>query len=712
MPLTAISAPYNFVPLSDWVHCPDWAERISHDIPFRDGLSGHLDLKITAVTPVLVGREQQKATAQAPGRVEPFRLPDGRYALPGTALKGMIRNVVEIATFSRMGAVDDVRYGLRDISGPYIKDAYTDKVRNNMSTGFMKLGKDGLPRITPCAMVRLDHRALETWLGIPAPIFPVDRTVARKYHTWRQCCERAGKESNVLRFTPYKYNATELGVGTTQGTPVFTGQINDSKQKDKKGKQTGKHRDFVFYDRRDNDTFAPTRQEWNDFLFIHGDGATRDAESMSWPGYWKERYWRGEEVPVFYLRDGAKTRIGLAYMPRLAGDFSIHELRDHTSSEHGNGQGRAPLDFAETLFGTVGDRPEACLKGRISFHHAVAEGTPLPYQTDATILNGPKASYFPNYLKQKGSNGHLTSKGYATCLATDEHPEPELRGWKRYPARPAAEVQPLTAEQQKNKKVQIVLNPLPDGTVFTTRISFHNLRPEELGALCWALTWGGADELRHSLGMGKPFGLGQLQIEIAGSELRPNRPGMPELTWEQAREAFIAHMDEEHRKATGGDWRSSAQIQSLLGMADPERTGAFQGELRHMRLEAKGRVNEFTEAKQAALILADYPRRKHPETRAEREAARLEEERQAKMTDEDKEIEALQKLFDTAQAQNQKNPGGPLGQRFNQISDEAKAWPQDRKDRLIELLQRINKFLDGDPKKRRARIDALRSGDG
>ena len=40
------------------------------------------------------------------------------------------------------------------------------------------------------------------------------------------------------------------------------------------------------------------------------------------------------------------------------------------------------------------------------------------------------------------------------------------------------------------------------------------MRPVELGALFWALTWGDSDQHFHSLGMGKPYGLGRVKIEI------------------------------------------------------------------------------------------------------------------------------------------------------------------------------------------------------
>ncbi len=49
-----IRSPYNFVPVSDKVFFPDWADQISHDIPFSDGISGKITLEIEAQTPIFV----------------------------------------------------------------------------------------------------------------------------------------------------------------------------------------------------------------------------------------------------------------------------------------------------------------------------------------------------------------------------------------------------------------------------------------------------------------------------------------------------------------------------------------------------------------------------------------------------------------------------------------------------------------------------------
>jgi len=602
--VTAIDAPYNFVPLANWVHCPDWADQVSHDLPFKDGLSGHLDLKITAYTPLLVGGHQQKSTTGAPGEVRPFRMPDGCYAIPGTSLKGMIRAIVEIASFSRMSMVDDVRYGLRDISGKYVSAAYTMRVRNRVMTGFMRLGSKGLPVITPCDMVRLSHRQVETWLNLGSPPFEPLRAVKKKYEEWRKLCQKKSIDENKIRFTPSNGDAINLGSGSEIGVPVLTGQISSS------NKDKGKSRDFVFYNENPQLAFELSLSEWADFLYVHGDQATKDAADMSWPGYWKDRYWRDQAVPVFYLQDKGKTRVGLAYMPRLSGDFSTHQMIEHSSALHLQGQGCGPLDFAETLFGNVGDQASACLKGRVSFGHAVSDNATPDQPTRPTILNGPKASYFPNYVRQKTAPPKwvLKSSGYATCIYTSEHPRPEIRGWKRYPARPGFKVQQLTEEQKNSdkKSTQVILHPLKENSEFCGRVAFHNLKPEELGALCWALEWAGDERLRHGLGMAKSFGFGQIGIAISGHSIMPNDPSSEIGSIENYRRRFMFHMLQvAHRNKT--KWSETPQIRALLGMADPTNAAKFSGRLEHMRLAPKEKINDFVKAKQAGLVLAEYP---------------------------------------------------------------------------------------------------------
>jgi hypothetical protein len=126
--------------------------------------------------------------------------------------------------------------------------------------------------------------------------------------------------------------------------------------------------------------------------------------------------------------------------------------------------------------------------------------------------------------------------------------------------------------------------------------------------------------------MGKSFGFGQLSIDIAKEDIRPNCPTQDAPGWRECQDTFVTHM-ENAAEANKKCWRDSLQIRALLGMANPENAQRFSGRLQHMRLEPKRRVNEFVAAKQARLVLADYPPSAHPPTWAEQEADRQAEDK-------------------------------------------------------------------------------------
>ena len=108
-----IKAPYNFVPLENKAFYPSWAIHISQDIPFEDGVSGSIEYTIEAKTPIFVrngytDREHPDSTFS--------KTHDGKFFIPGTSIKGEIRNVLEILSFGKMTQVQDARFGIRDLS--------------------------------------------------------------------------------------------------------------------------------------------------------------------------------------------------------------------------------------------------------------------------------------------------------------------------------------------------------------------------------------------------------------------------------------------------------------------------------------------------------------------------------------------------------------------------------------------------------------------
>jgi hypothetical protein len=122
MPFTPpIPSPYNFVPLSGQVFFPDWADHVSMDVPFSDGISGWFEIEVEAKTDIYIrngGDQPRTAPEKAADSVwqDFFRVtPEGRYAIPGTSLKGVVRSVMEIATFGKLNRAYDARYGVRDL---------------------------------------------------------------------------------------------------------------------------------------------------------------------------------------------------------------------------------------------------------------------------------------------------------------------------------------------------------------------------------------------------------------------------------------------------------------------------------------------------------------------------------------------------------------------------------------------------------------------
>ncbi|MDM8559771.1 TIGR03986 family CRISPR-associated RAMP protein [Candidatus Parabeggiatoa sp. HSG14] len=627
---TEITAPYNFVPLSGWVFQPDWVHQVSHDIPFEKGLSGSLNIKITAKTPILVGGKQQEANKDSPGEVRFFKV-NSQEAIPGSSLKGMIRNVLEIASFGKMQFVDNRRLSIRDISGrEVIGDNYDI---GKPKAGFLQLKDDSSIEIIPCDFIHISHRDMEGYLNKHSPPYIFTKretpTVRQKYERWNNLDNQKPPDDDTLPQIAFNVNssvtpkmATDLGhkSGRHIGTLVLTGQISDKSQNN-----NGKYRDFVFFDRREAHNALPVSPEiFKDFLYIHGDEEKKSTGS--WQNYWRDQLFKSKhrEIPVFYHVDinNEVRSIGLAYMYRLAYHHSIGETIDYTNKNHRNPEG---YDLADLLFGKINSNEEHSpenLKSRVSFGLATLVGTAQPaeaHYSKPTVLNGPKPTYFPNYVRQQASEStkeldKSARKSYRTYMQKDS----EIRGWKRYPVRRWQEVhiqavkQEFRGKKQQRKNTQVRLFPLKEGTTFKSTIRFHNLLPQELGALIWALRWGGDERLSHGLGMAKSFGFGQVKLEIVDNDIRNNQN--PKKTFDERHYiSLFKNLMEENYAANKqqnmlGKWGDSEQIRLLKAMAYPEHALAKKDTLKHLQLEDNQRKNQFVIAKQNGWVLPEYGR--------------------------------------------------------------------------------------------------------
>lgn len=618
--MNQITAPYGFVPLSQDVHLPDWlkvkdgAMPPVHDVPFEDGLCGTLELEIEAETPIFF-----RGAKSGQGAHQPFTLSDGRYAIPGASLRGALRNVVEIITFSRFNRVNNHRYTVRDLTpgGERIYRQHMAAIEGGKLTPLVNAGwmtkqdSDETPAVIAlCDFAKVEYqdlRGIAKMLGDDDFRPGIKRGADIKYSKYRG---KLKAELPILWTRPPSVEGRKMwsrhgkvsqsSKEFFKGQLVFTGQPQEWNAGDKRKK----HHDFFFTNEAfENKTFEVPKATFLDFEFGHSNRGKQNRLSDSlqpnaeW-GYWKQRFENGERVPVFFLTqpDGLIRSFGLAMMFRLPYDLSIHQAIKNASPEHlPDPTANFDLDFAEGLFGTVRDNNNGrgrglALKGRVGISHALAQGSPALERPVSAILGAPKASYYPNYVEQNAEHPGSapgTSNGrqvYQTWMDPDARP----RGWKRY--KTLETPSPSAASfGRENHDVTTTFTPVRAGTKFTCHVDIHNLRPVELGALLWAITLGGDKSARHNLGMARPLGYGRCVIRLANSMV-VDMTGRRLPTLDSIIQEFQAYMES---KLPG--WASSHQVRELIALARP----VPNSEARYQTLSP----NQFAAAKGLFLAL-------------------------------------------------------------------------------------------------------------
>ncbi len=596
-----IPSPYNFVPLADKVFFPDWAEQISQDVPFSDGISGEIEVEIEAKTPIYVrnGGAWTKESRNNPEYQSPFKTPDGKYAIPGTSVKGMIRSIVEIASFGKMQRVADHRYGFRDLHNPEYTSQMTKQENNGYApkvrAGWLSSNHDEW-EIVPCDFARVEQEDLERYIGNNSQCFGNDIPAPQKYNFLPNTkikfdCGQVLAHRHTCKQPLIYRKATNIGHGSTEGIIVLTGQPSKRKPTgctrfNKRTKRNeacsrGKHMEFVFFAEQENKKKQIPEKVRKEFIFIHSDDKGNPNEEWK---FWKGKMDNHKKVPVFYLEaNGVIESMGLAMMYRLPYKYGIHDVLKHTSTDHLSEK----MDMADLIFGAINDKSSAtALRGRVQFGHFIAEGNPLPMNLVTTVLGSPKPTFYPNYIEQDISN--KTTGQIAGDFKTYNHKEAKLAGWKRYPTRNDDFVP--NPPRAPTHDVETQFSPLPSGSRFKGKIRFHNLIGNELGAIIWALTFGKNDRLRHKLGMAKPYGFGSVDIRlIAGRTI--NAEGTA-VDLSSCLDSFVEMMG---KKVP--NWSDTDQIRHLLAMADSQK--ALSHDFAYPVLNPDTRTNHFADFKGA-----------------------------------------------------------------------------------------------------------------
>jgi len=547
-----ITAPFNFVPLSEKVFFPDWAEDVSHDVPFEDGESGEIEITITAKSPLFIRDHENK---------EEFCSHNKEYFIPGSSVKGMVRNVLEIMSFSKMSQLNDDTYAVRDLSKS--DNFYMNQMNQHKNTTYCGwLKKEGKEYVIEDCNIpgRIHHNQIDYALNIEfSKYFKSNKFNARDNNqkTSEYKYKFVGEKIHTIKVgemyksaTNAKYDLREFykfdKEGQNEAKLVLTGQPTARANTGKMG--DGKGFEFLFFESKKE--LKISEETYNNFLFAYfNERKTEPNESPDWK-YWKEKLEKGEKVPVFFQKSPTGVaHFGLSYLYKLP---YKHSVKDGLPSSHID----VRKDLSEIMFGYIANKE--ALKGRIQFSHfkSVKNITILNKRTE--ILGTPRASYYPMYVRQNNTD-------FITFM--DDHFS--IAGWKRYPLHRGANVRPTT--KTDNTNVGTTFAPLKEGSTFKGKLRYHNLTKVELGALLSSLTFHNTKSCFHNIGMAKSLGYGKIEVKIDNMDIH------------EYIKAFELEMS-----ISINNWAGSEQMLQLISMAS-EQNNKGNSALEYMSLPAFGK---------------------------------------------------------------------------------------------------------------------------
>lgn len=518
-----IRAPFNFIRLSDQVFFPEWAEQISHDVPFIDWFSGVISLDITAASPVFVrnGHTPEDANNNGNDRYNSFSRINEKYFIPGTSIKGAVRNVLSIISNGKIRVDKNLKFAQREWDNTNLYPLKGQQ--NDFLCGWLKWdNKIGYYIENHGRPYRIAHTRLDEYFrsqGLANENLFESKFSSESGFNLNSECEYKSCFYDP-KTTTYKYalveniNLYDLNFeiddeyandykpnrvkvveeesdDSFKGCVVFTGQPSQwvLPRPITLDPTAGKFYDFVFKnDAKRSQKFTISDEDFRKYESIY-------ENNCDWK-HWKSKLYTSG-IPVFFRSENKKIKDwGIAFLYKLPYEHTPFET---LPSNHQI----AKFDLADCIFGTASK--DISLKGRVSFGHAFCTDERPKVNSNGVrlVLSSPKASYYPIYITQKrGRNGRVDQ--YET------YNDGQIAGWKRYPIR-----REVWDSATGSDLLDTVLYPLNTNSHFTSKVRFFNLNTFELGALLSALTFhDNENNAYYQLGQGKPYGYGKVKIRV------------------------------------------------------------------------------------------------------------------------------------------------------------------------------------------------------
>ena len=586
---TILKLPYSFVPCAESIYVPHWAHQVSHDIPFRESYSGAIDVTLTNHGYLCVGgtsgskdRDKNKISS-----ISWAKTPDGKTVIPGSSIKGMLRNDAEIICFGKFQQFTNKLYAFRDVTSS--KTDYFARYKDfTVSAAWIKLNDDGTVSARLCSCAKAYNGDINALLKLSG-----DREIKNSVPDGGKNISRTADGKVKNDNLKDKYLKAGKGFKTQ-----YKATICDLERKINNGIKKRAHFEFdqdkfdsssavdgylVFTNYRVEDEKIPNHKKYVNYSYFYYDikdavidvsvdvynkfERAQSPDTKELVTFLKNNQHKEYGFPVWVFRDkkGVIQEIGICRMPRLLYQYSIDDKvnQKYHDSDY-------VFDLPELMFGTIrnGDCSNFSLKSRIGFSDFISNDviSGSSFSRKILVLQEPKTSFTDGYLvnDQKEQTNYQQSNS-------------RISGWKRYKVQETfANVDSSSFTDAQKSEVEFLTRP---GIKFKGTILFHNLRKEELGALLYVIKFWDNENCFHMLGHAKPYGAGAVKMHV--DEIRFPTYETNKINADEAIESFKSEM----RNSFGEGWESCIQYENLRKISQMHRDYSGTNDLVYNKLD-------------------------------------------------------------------------------------------------------------------------------
>ena len=542
-------APYNFVPEVTQEPNDQESMRVYDPMPAQNGLpahnvfddnlkSGYFTVHVKTKTPLFIRgmltraeskqNEKQRKAGKETNQSEDFFSHDGKTpVIPGSSLKGMLRSLIEIISFSKMHFVSDspkiffraVAAQRDDPQGTAYKKIMGNLQQyihagSNIEAGFL-MKRKGKWYVHPAeSFGEFPFALVADKPDVVGDVEGIKHLNQGNYQINQfpvaYAMGRHNKASHVYTpNNPDDATAVLVCTGNMAETQSSNQRIRTNRKKfvlvkTERGKRPRPINETAIRDYLDGlSGFQTGKNDQSEKFFDNKNGLLKQGRVV---------FYIEEEGEV--IRFGHTPNFRIAHLIKTKEGSRATTPRDLVPPELLNSH---LIDYADAMFGYVSDsneeqRTPKAYAGRVSVTSAMPNNNNYVAHNQAItprILGSPKPTTFQHYLEQptQATNDKSRLHHFGTQGAV-------IRGHKQYwrqNIRGISDIEAHPSDIKDKEKVTTKIKPLTEGE-FTFTVHFTNLTHSELGALAWALTLGDDPNAYHMLGMGKPYGMGVVKL--------------------------------------------------------------------------------------------------------------------------------------------------------------------------------------------------------